>query len=76
MCRAERMSGPDGPLAVPERVAVKRIKPTMLGLDRDMIEHEASVLNALAGQPFVTPLYHVHLPTPSIADDYGYLVMG
>lgn len=76
VCRAERLRGPDAPLAVPERVAVKRVKPTMHGLNREMIEHEASVLRALAGKPFITPLYHVHLPPAGIEDDYGYLVMG
>ena len=70
------MRGPDGPLAEPERVAVKRVQPTMDGLDRDIIEHEASVLRALAGKPFMTPLYHMHLPPPGITNDYGYLVVG
>lgn len=76
LCRAEKITGPESPLATPERVAVKKVSAKCAATYKEFVEHEGSVLKALAGRPYVPCFQSMHLPAVGAADDHAYLVMG
>lgn len=75
LCRAESLAGPEGPLAEPQRVAVKQLSVDGVRGDRAFVEREARVLRALSGRPYVPSLYSMHLPAEDDTDGHAYLVM-
>lgn len=70
------MTGPEGPLARPERVAVKKDRASSLPTYKELVEHEGSVLKALSGKSYIPCFHGMHLPAVGSADDNAYLVMG
>ena len=49
LCRAEKVRGPDGPLAEPERVAIKQLKGSVSQTTLEQTQQEAHIMRRLSG---------------------------
>ena len=76
MRRAEKVRGPEGPLAKPERVAIKELLSPVSPATLEQTQHEANMMQLLAGKVRVARFHSLHLPPTATPDAPAYLAMG
>ena len=76
LCRAEKVRGPDGPLAEPERVAIKQLKGPVSQATLEQTEQEAHIMERLSGRFMMIPFHSLHLPPADSPHASAYLAMG